>query len=467
MNNVNAAKVKSPVTRVLQGGLLLLLWLPTLTLATVFEMTMQNGMKVIVKRDTRAPVVVSQVWYKVGSSYEHDGITGVSHLLEHMMFKGTEKYPAGEFSRVIAENGGRENAFTGPDYTGYYQMLEKSRLPVSLRMEADRMRNLLLPDAEFVKERAVVVEERRLRTEDKPTALALEQFMASAFIASPYHHPIIGWMDDVSTLEREDLQTWYQRWYAPNNATLVVVGDVEAEEVFRLAQTHFGTLPASAIKPVKSRSEPQQKGERRLQVVSAEAKLPMVIMGYKAPALLHSDARWKAYALEVLAHILAGGDSARLGKDLVRGQGIAASASAGYDLYARLPTLFTLNGTPVAGRSAKELEQALREQINRLQREPVSSEELERVKVQVMAGKVYELDSIYYQAMQIGALETVGIGWKEMEHYVDAIDAVTPAQLQQVAREFLDSSQLTVAHLLPQGDAQPSVIDSQHGENSL
>ncbi len=195
---------------------------------TLRETTLDNGLRVIVKEDHRAPVMVSQVWYKVGSSYENDGITGVSHVLEHMMFKGTPKRPAGEFSRIIAANGGRENAFTGQDYTAYFQQMEKSRLKVSFELEADRMRNLLLQPAEFAKEIKVVMEERRLRTDDEPQSLTQEQFTAAAFVNSPYRHPIIGWMDDLENLRTEDLREWYQKWYAPNNATVVVVGDVQA-----------------------------------------------------------------------------------------------------------------------------------------------------------------------------------------------------------------------------------------------
>ena len=197
-----------------------------LAAGAVTEYRLDNGLKLLVKEDHRAPVVVSQVWYKVGASYEHDGITGVSHVLEHMMFKGTDAHPPGEFSRIISENGGRENAFTSKDYTAYFQRLEKSRLAVSFELEADRMRNLHLQDKEFQKEINVVMEERRLRTEDKPTALTYEQFIAAAFVSGSVRIPTIGWMNDLENMELEDLQRWYQRWYAPNNAIVVVVGDV-------------------------------------------------------------------------------------------------------------------------------------------------------------------------------------------------------------------------------------------------
>ncbi len=416
--------------------------------AQVHEFTLDNGLKLLVKPDHRAPVVVSQIWYKVGSSYEHDGITGVSHVLEHMMFKGTKKHGPGEFSRIIAENGGEENAFTGRDYTAYFQQLEKSRLKVSFEMEADRMRNLLLPADEFAKEVKVVMEERRLRTEDKPQSLTYEQLNAAAFVNSPYHHPIIGWMQDLESLQTEDLATWYQRWYAPNNATLVVVGDVVPEQVFALAKTHFGPLEPSELKQPKPRTESKQQGIRRI-TVRAPAELPYLLMGYKVPVLKTTAEEWEPYALEVLAGVLDGGDSARLAKNLVRKQQLAASAGAGYNLYSMRQDLFLLDGTPAQGRTVAELEQALRAEIERLKTEPVSEQELARIKAQVVAGKTYEQDSPFYQAMQMGTLETIGLGWQRMDEYSSKVLAITAEQLQVVARKYLIDDHLTIAQLEP------------------
>jgi len=208
----------------------------------VHEKILKNGLKILVKEDRRSPVVVTQIWYKVGSSYEPNGITGISHMLEHMMFKGTKKYPAGEFSKIIAENGGNENAFTGQDYTAYFQTLEKSRLEISLKLEADRMRNLNLLEKELLKELEVVTEERRMRTDDKPRSKMYEHFMALAFSNSPYKNPVIGWPGDIAAYKVEDLNAWYRRWYAPNNATLVVVGDVEPNAVFALAEKYFAPI---------------------------------------------------------------------------------------------------------------------------------------------------------------------------------------------------------------------------------
>ena len=422
--------------------------LPPLLWAQVHEFRLDNGLRILVKEDHRAPVVVSQIWYKVGASYEHDGITGVSHVLEHMMFKGTKKHGPGEFSRIIAENGGRENAFTGRDYTAYFQQLEKGRLEISFEMEADRMRNLLLPPEEFAREVKVVMEERRMRTEDNPQALTYEQLNAAAFVNSPYHHPIIGWMEDLRSLEIDDLKEWYRRWYAPNNATLVVVGDVDPQAVLELARKHYGPLEPSELSPPKPRIESRQRGTRRV-TVRVPAKLPYLVMGYKVPVLKTAEAEWEPYALEVLAGVLDGGNSARLSRRLVRKQQLAANAGAGYDLYAMRQSLFLLDGTPAEKHTTAELEKALRAEIERLKEEPVTAEELARVKAQVVAGKTFERDSLFYQAMQMGTLETVGLGWRRMEEYSDKVAAVTAEQVRAVARKYLVDDHLTIAELKP------------------
>mgnify|MGYP001828713657 CR=1 FL=1 len=419
-----------------------------LAAATVTEYQLDNGLKLVIKEDHRAPVVVSQVWYKVGASYEHDGITGVSHVLEHMMFKGTDAHPPGEFSRIIAENGGRENAFTSKDYTAYFQRLEKSRLAVSFELEADRMRNLHLQDKEFQKEIKVVMEERRLRTEDKPTSLTYEQFIAAAFVSSSVRIPTIGWMNDLENMELDDLQRWYQRWYAPNNAIVVVVGDVEPAEVLALAKEYFGPLKPEEIVPPKPRLEPAQRGKRHV-IVQAPAEVPYTVMGYKTPVLKTAVEDWEPYALEVLANILDGGDSARLTRELVRGSQIATSAGAGYELYDRQEGLFLLDGTPADGHSIDDVQQALFAQVQRLKDSPVEKDELERIKSGVVASSVYEQDSSFYQAMKVGQLEAIGLDWKLADAYVERIMAVTAEQVQAVAKKYLVEEGLTIAELDP------------------
>jgi zinc protease len=405
----------------------------------------------------------------VGASYEYGGITGISHMLEHMMFKGTEKHPPGEFSRIIAANGGRENAFTGQDYTAYFQTLEKTRLPVSFELEADRMRNLLLSDKEFKKEQQVVLEERRLRTDDQPRAKMEEHFQAVAYTNSPYKNPVIGWPDDVSGLTVGDLKHWYGLWYAPNNAILVIVGDVNPQEVYALAKKYFGPLKPSKLPEIKPRGEVEQLGARRM-TVRLPAKLPYLVMGYKTPALRTiGEEDWEAYALEVAAGILDGGNSARLSSRLVRGQQVAASAGAGYNLYSRLSNLFTLEGTPAQGKTLQALEKALGEEIRRLQDEPVSAAELERVKAQVLAHHIYQRDSMFYQAMQLGMTETVGLGWKTVQEYVDKVNAVTAEQVQKVARKYLIDDRLSVAYLeplpMPEGAKAPEEAAPMGGDH--
>lgn len=423
--------------------------LPFQVMATTQEYKLANGMKVIVKEDHRAPVVVSQVWYRSGSMDEFNGTTGVAHVLEHMMFKGTKAVPAGEFSKQIAVAGGRENAFTSRDHTAYFQQLQKSKLELSLKLEADRMHNLVISPREFAKEIKVVMEERRLRTEDKPQALVYETLMASAYQAHPYHHPIIGWMSDLETMTANDAKDWYRRWYAPNNAALVVVGDVKPQEVLKLAERYFGKIRPVALPQRKPQAEPDQRGIKRV-VVKAPAKLPYIAMSYHTPSLRDPGNDLEPYALEVLAGVLDGHASARLNQSLVREQQIAVSAGAGYDLISRGPSTFILDGAPAEGRSVAELETAIREQIEKIKRDGVTEEELQRVKAQVIAAQVYQRDSMFYQAMLIGEVETAGLPLNTLETRLEKLKAVTAGQVQEVARKYLVDDRLTVAVLDPQ-----------------
>lgn len=445
----------------------ILLCLPAFSISAetkVSERILGNGLKVLVQEDHRSPVVVSQVWYKVGSSYEPGGITGISHMLEHMMFKGTDKHPAGEFSRIIAENGGDENAFTGQDYTAYFQTMDKSRLEVSFELEADRMRNLHLLADELKKELQVVTEERRMRTDDKPRAKMQEYFMAMAHTNSPYRNPVIGWPADIASYTVEDLQAWYQRWYAPNNATLVVVGDIEPKAVFDLAEKYFAALKPSEIKPLKPQTEVEQIGVREM-TIKLPAKLPYIVMGYKVPSLKTAEKEWEAYALEVLAGVLDGGNSARLASGLVRGKQIAVSAGAGYDLTSRLSDLLTLEATPAEGKTVWDLQSALKDEVVKLQNELVSDEELQRIKAQVLASDIYQRDSMFYQAMQLGMTETVGLGWPKVDEYVRKVNQVTAEQVRDVARKYLIKDRLNIAYLEPQEIKENKASPTTQGEH--
>lgn len=446
--------------------LFFLLPLATYATPTVQERILDNGLKILVKPDRRAPILTSQIWYRIGSSYEQSGITGISHVLEHMMFQGTERFAPNEFSRIVAANGGEENAFTGRDYTAYYQNLASDRLEIAFELESERMRNLTLGEPEFAKELEVVKEERRMRTDDDPQSLTYERFTAVAYDTSPYRNPVIGWPGDLEQLQVADLRDWYRLWYAPNNAILVVAGDVDPEQVFALAEKYFGPLKAETVNSPKVPAEPEQLGEKRLRV-KAPAKEPYLLMGYKVPSVANANESWEPYALEILASILDGGDSARLARELVRGSQLAASASASYSAFERLPGLFLFDGVPAKGQTVETLERSLRAQIERLQHEPVSNAELERVRTQVIADKVYERDELFYQAMQLGMLEAIGLDWRLAETYVDRLAAVTPEQLQTVARRYLNSDRLTVAVLDPQPLANDQPVRAAQGLEGL
>lgn len=311
------------------------------------ECRLDNGMKVIVKEDHRAPTVAHMVWYKAGSMDEQNGTTGVAHVLEHMMFKGTKKLKPGEFSKRVAALGGRDNAFTGKDFTAYFQQIGKEHLEKVMALEADRMTNVVLTEEEFAKEIQVVMEERRLRTDDQPLALVHEALSATAYFSHPYHHPIVGWMSDLQNMTVEDARAWYRRWYVPNNATMVVVGDVAKKDVCRMAQRHFGSIPSRPLQATRPQDEAPQRGTRRV-AVRAPAENPYVALAFKVPALRNVEEDSDPYALEVLAAILDGYDNARLNARLVRTERVANSVGAGYGKISRGPALFVLEGVPVA-----------------------------------------------------------------------------------------------------------------------
>ena len=420
---------------------------------SVQEFKLNNGLKLLVQEDHRSPVVVSQVWYRAGSIDEVNGKTGVAHVLEHMMFKGTKRIPAGQFSRLIAAAGGKENAFTGADYTCYFQQLEKSHLPLSFKLEADRMANLIITDAEFAKEIKVVMEERRWRTEDKPQSKVNEQFQSVVFLAHPYARPVVGYMNDLVNMTAADAREWYNKWYAPNNATIVVVGDVKAQEVLKLANQHFGKLKAKKLPARKPQTEPAQIGERRI-VVKAPGKLPYLTMGFHTPTIVVNPTQeqaWEPYALDVLAGVLSGNDSARLNQKLVRETALAVEVGAGYDSTSRgREALFELVGTPSEGKTVNELEAALIAQIELIKTGGVTQQELNRVKAAVIASDVYQRDSMFYQAMQIGQLETMNYSWRLLKDYPDRLKAVTSEQIQAAAKKYLIKDNMTVATLDPQ-----------------
>ena len=411
------------------------------------EQRLANGLLVIVKEDRRAPTVVHQVWYRVGSMDEQVGVTGVAHALEHMMFKGTPRFGPGEFSRRITEIGGRENAFTDRDSTVYFQQIPREGLALAMELEADRMTHLSLSRDEFAKEIRVVREERRMRTEDQPRSLVEENLMASAFFAHSYGWPVIGWMGDLQNMTVQEARAWYRAWYSPSNAAVVIVGDVDAHRTLELARRFYGRVPARVLPARKPLVEPPQRGVRRV-TVKAPAEEGYLLMGYKAPTVASAERDWEPYALEVLSAVLAGHDAARLNQILVREQRVANAADASYEGITRGPGMLMLEGVP-AGDMAR-LETAMREQIARLAAETVPPEELERAKARVVAREVYNRDSIFRQAMEMGQFEAAGRSWQEAERVPDRLRAITAEQVKEVAARYLNDDRLTIGVLVPQ-----------------
>jgi zinc protease len=417
------------------------------------QFTLANGMTLIVKPDRRAPTAVHMVWVRVGSMDEVDGSSGVAHVLEHMMFKGTPTVPAGEFSRRVAALGGRENAFTNQDYTGYYQQIPSNRLEDVMKLESDRFAHNQWPDEEFKKELEVVKEERRMRTEDNPRALMNEALNAAVFVASPYRRPIVGWMSDLEAMTPDDARAFSQRWYVPANAAVVVAGDVDVAQVKALAEKYYGSLPIRPVPPRKPRAEPTQTGTKRI-AFKAPAEQATVTLAYKVPSY-EAGANPKddadALALTVLSAVLDGYSGARLERALTQGPDrVADSAGSDNGLWGRGPLLFMLMGVPAQGKTAQQVEDALKAQVARIAREGITAAELARVKTQWVAGEVYKLDSVFNQARELGTQWVQGFGVDAGGQLIAQLRAVTAEQVQSVAQRYFGDDALTVAYLVPQ-----------------
>jgi zinc protease len=420
----------------------------------VEQFTLANGLTVIVKPDQRAPTAVHMVWLRVGSMDEVDGSSGVAHLLEHLLFKGTATLKPGEFSRIVAALGGRENAFTGTDYTGFYQQIPSSRLEDVMKIEADRFANAQWSDDEFKKELEVVKEERRMRTDDNPRALMHEALNAAVFVAAPYHRPIVGWMSDLDAMTAADAREFFKTWYVPANAAVVVAGDVDVAQVKRLAEKYYGPIPARAVPPRKPRIEPQQTGLRRVDF-KAPAEQAYVSLAFKVPSLVSFDVpsadATDALALTVLSAVLDGYSGARLERTLTQGDNAVADSADSYNgMSGRGPQLFVLNGLPASGKTPEAVEAALRGQISRIAQDGVSEAELNRVKTQWVASEVYKLDSIFNQAQSLGSDWVLGLPLDADERLIARLRTVTAAQVKSVAAKYFGDDQLTVAILRPQ-----------------
>lgn len=426
------------------------------------EYVLSNGMKVLLVEVPKAPVATVQVWYKVGSRNEVMGRAGLSHMLEHMMFKGTAKYPKGSFSRLVRKNGGIDNAFTSQDFTAYFENLAADRVELALEMEADRMQGLILDNGEFQTEREVVKEERRLRTEDDPQGALVEALFAQAFLSHPYHWPVIGWFADLDAMSLDDLQRHYDTFYSPNNATLIVVGDIKAEALLPTIKRLFEPIPKGPTPKQVLPVEPEQRGERRF-LLKREAQVPFVMMGFRVPNYSSDD----SYALDILESILSHGKSSRLYQGLVYDQKNSLAVGAEYSLMQTDPSLFYFYALVSPGQKVESVEEALHREIARLQNEPPTELELQRAKNQVEAARVFEQDSNFRSAMLLGQAETIGAGWRRVDQFLERIRAVTAKDVQRVAKQYLTEDNRTVGILIPLPSKQPEAVPtaSHHGKS--
>ena len=417
------------------------------------EYILANGMKVLLVEVPKAPVATVQVWYKVGSRNEVMGRAGLSHMLEHMMFKGTARYPKGSFSRIVRKNGGIDNAFTGQDFTAYFENVAADRVGLALELEADRMQGLILDHNEFQTERDVVKEERRLRSEDDPQGALVEALFAQAFFSHPYHWPVIGWFADLDAMSLEDLQRHYDTFYSPNNATLVVVGDIKAEALLPTIKRLFEPIPRGPSPKQALPPEPEQRGERRF-LLKREAQVPFVMMGFRVPNYSNED----SYALDILESILSHGKSSRLYQSLVYDQKNSLAVGAEYSVLQTDPGLFYFYSLVNPSAKVEGVEEAIQREIVRLQNEPPSEQELQRAKNQVEAARIFEQDSNFRHAMLMGQAESVGAGWRRIDQFVERIRAVTAKDIQRVAKQYLTSDNRTVGILIPLPSPSPDVV---------
>lgn len=423
------------------------LLLPTLAMANPYEKTLENGLKIIVKEDHRAPTAVQMLWYRVGAMDEVYGKTGLAHVLEHMMFKGTPNIRAGEFNKRVALAGGRDNAFTNNDYTAYFQQIPKEKLEEMMMLESDRMAALQYNDVDFDSEIKVVMEERRLRTDDNPSSKLFESLEATMWQTHPYRHPVIGWMDDLEHLTIDDTREWHKRWYAPNNATLVIVGDVDRNEVFKLAEKYYGAIEKRELPSRRAPVEPEQKGEKRI-VVTGFARQPQLVMAWKVPHLQENEA--DALALELLNVVLDGHNGARFPKRLVQERALATDVSISYDNINRGKVgVFYISATPAKNVSPLQLESAIWEELARLADEPITNRELNRARTQYKASEIYKKDSLFAQAMELGVLDNAGVEWNYYKKHLNRLEKVSAESVQNAVR-FLDRQHLSVGVLWPE-----------------
>ena len=410
----------------------------------VYEYKLENGLNILLLPDNRAPMFVSKLWYGVGSRDESFGKTGMAHFLEHMMFKGTKKYGPKIFSNLIKKNGGSHNAFTSFDYTGYYEKLPSNKIDLAIKLEADRMKNLKLDPIEFELERKVVLEERRSRVDDNPVNYLFEKLRQKTFTSHTYTNPIIGWEEDLKIISLKDMKKFYRRFYVPENATLVIVGDIKISKTIDLIKKHFGQIESKGNFKRKIIIEPPQEKERFISV-KRNAALPYFAMAYHTPNWKHKDSA----ALTLLEYILGGGESSRIYQRLVRKDGLALSAGAEYRYLSYDPDLFYFYAQPASGISVSKIKKVFYEELKNISSNKVTQQELRRVIKSIEANSIFSMDSHYYRAMMLGRSAVCG-NWKIIKDYLKKIRKVTPEEILKVARKYFSTNNRTIAELIPQ-----------------
>lgn len=404
--------------------------------------TLENGLQVVVVTDRRVPVVSHMLWYKVGAADEPEGHSGIAHLLEHLMFKGTPDVPQGEFSRIVASNGGQENAFTSYDYTAFFQNIARDRLELVMRMEADRMRNLVLTPEQVAPEKQVVLEERSQRVDNDPGAILAEEAQAVQFLNHPYRRPIIGWQTEIEALSTEAVLDFYRRWYVPENAILVVTGDIDAAEIRPLAERTYGRIGGAAVPSRLQLVEPDQRADRRVSLTDARVRQPMWSRSLRAPSYLWGETQ-HAYALQVLADILGGGATSRLYRSLVVDQALAVSAGAWYDPSRRGPSELSIEASPRPGVELEKLEKAIEAAVAELARSGPTENEVARSKQRMLADAVYARDTYSSAAHIIGEALATGQTLADVEAWPARIAAVSRDDVAAAARLVLNGPSVT------------------------
>lgn len=430
-------------------GIILLALAPAVAAANTEHFKLDNGLEVLVKPDHRSKAVVSQIWYKVGASYEPAGKSGLSHLLEHMMFQGTKHLKPGQFAQKIQALGGQINAATGYDYTFYYEKVPRDKLKQALEMEAERMQHLELDPERFKKEKQVVLEELRLRVQDDPQGLTYQRLQAAHQLAHPYHNPIGGWREDVRQLTLEDLSMWYDRWYSPNNAIVVLVGDIEPGKAKKLVSQAFQSVNPQELAEPAFQKQPEPVGSKSVRV-NAPAKLPWLAMAYQTPVYKTFDDKQQAYALQVLQAALTMGRDSLLQRQLVRQKQLVARVNSHYTLWRRLNGSFVIEATPANGVNARRVRRAVLNELEQLRRKPMDKSQLQRAKRQLIAQNTFQKDSLFYQAYELGRLGVVNLPPDLIDNLTRGIKSVTARDVQKAAKLYLDSKRLTSARLIPE-----------------